>query len=96
MVSQKGAWRGCMLCKLSRIGKGRYSKSAQKSIVVMSSSSQRHHLHHHQQQAHADSRGATDGNGEALISNERLSCDSPVMWPDQNFCKDNKARAKIY
>ena len=25
--------------------------------------------------------------GEALVSNERLSCDSPVMWPDQNFCK---------
>ena len=25
--------------------------------------------------------------GEVLVSNERLSCDSPVMWPDQNFCK---------
>lgn len=28
-----------------------------------------------------------DGDGEALVSNERLSCDSPVMWPDQNFCE---------
>ena len=25
--------------------------------------------------------------GDNLVSNERLSCDSPVMWPDQNFCK---------
>ena len=24
---------------------------------------------------------------ESLVSNERLECDSPVMWPDQNFCK---------
>lgn len=24
---------------------------------------------------------------ESLVSTERLSCDSPVMWPDQNFCE---------
>ena len=24
---------------------------------------------------------------DSLVSNERLDCDSPVMWPDQNFCK---------
>ena len=24
---------------------------------------------------------------DSLVSNERLECDSPVMWPDQNFCK---------
>ncbi len=24
--------------------------------------------------------------GDNLVSNERLNCDSPVMWPDQNFC----------
>ena len=24
---------------------------------------------------------------ENLVSNERLENDSPVMWPDQNFCE---------
>lgn len=32
------------------------------------------------------SSGGRAGDREVLISNERLSCDSPVMWPDQNFC----------
>ena len=32
------------------------------------------------------SRSAEDGS-ELLMSTETLGCDSPVMWPDQNFCK---------
>ena len=28
-----------------------------------------------------------DHDSEALVSTERLSSDSPVMWPDQNFCE---------
>ena len=31
--------------------------------------------------------GVAAGECDSLVSNERLECDSPVMWPDQNFCK---------
>ncbi|XP_064394331.1 protein lin-52 homolog isoform X2 [Halichondria panicea] len=33
------------------------------------------------------SRSAEDGS-ELLMSTETLGCDSPVMWPDQNFFGD--------
>ena len=31
--------------------------------------------------------GGAPAECDSLVSNERLECDSPVMWPDQNFCK---------
>ena len=30
---------------------------------------------------------AVERDTESLVSTERLSCDSPVMWPDHNFCE---------
>ena len=34
-----------------------------------------------------DTQNVQDHESEALVSTERLSSDSPVMWPDQNFCE---------
>ena len=32
---------------------------------------------------------------EPLESNEQLGCDSPVMWPDQNFCESEQSRDTV-
>lgn len=31
--------------------------------------------------------GDEDNSSEGLVSKERMVSASPVMWPDQNFCK---------
>ncbi len=34
-----------------------------------------------------ETSGGVEDGSELLMSTETLGCDSPVMWPDHNFCE---------